>query len=150
MIFNRLMLAALFLLAANLQAMAEIRIGNNHGGLIQPYEQWAGAVAATGENVVISGPCDSACTLILGAVPRNRICVRPGGSLRFHAAFLGEKNEITQQIKFEGPSAAGTRELWRNYPAYVRPWIKSHGGLTRKLIVLEGRELERMFHRCPT
>ena len=41
-----------------------------------------------GVNVRIVGPCQSACTVLLGHIPRNRICVMPGPSFGFHLAHL--------------------------------------------------------------
>jgi hypothetical protein len=72
----------------------------------------------------------------------------PGASLEFHAALAANVNEDTGGYRILGPSISGTRRLWQNYPPYIRAWITKHGGLTSKFIVLRGRELERMFHKC--
>lgn len=149
MIFNRFTTAALLLLAAHAQAVAEIRIGKNDGGYINEYMQWASAVGATGEQVVIAGRCASACTLVLGFVPRERICVTSHGLLAFHQSYLGYTNKATGSIDFLEPSPSGTKQLWDNYPPYIRAWLKKKGGLTGKLLRLEGEELARMFRRCP-
>jgi hypothetical protein len=37
--------------------------------------------------VAIDGTCASACTLLLGVIPHNRICVTPRAVLAFHAAW---------------------------------------------------------------
>ena len=99
-------------------------------------------VRQSGERVIIDGPCLSACTLVLSTVPRKRICVTSRAVLGFHAPFLidekGRKlrsREITQAV-----NAA--------YPAHVRTWIKRHGGLTQKTILLRGRELNALYPRC--
>jgi len=34
------------------------------------------------------------------------------------------------------------------YPEGIRTWIARHGGLTRKLILLRGRELTALYPRC--
>lgn len=148
MIFNRFTAAMLVLVTVTLEAQAEVRIGRNNGGGINDYLQWASAVNATGEQVVIAGGCASACTLITGFVPRKRICVTPEGFLAFHQSFLGYTNEVTGRLESLGPSTSGTKKLWRNYPRYVRTWLKKKGGLTDKLLVLKGKELEQMFRTC--
>ena len=38
--------------------------------------------------------------------------------------------------------------LWANYPEPVRDWITRHGGLTRRVIYLRGRELKEMYPPC--
>ena len=42
------------------------------------------------ERVIIDGICNSACTLVLGIVPLNRICVTPKASLGFHQAYYDQ------------------------------------------------------------
>ena len=46
------------------------------------------AVRESGERVIIDGPCLSACTLVLGVVPKDRICVTPRAVFGFHAAWM--------------------------------------------------------------
>jgi len=43
--------------------------------------------AENGEQVMIDGTCASACTMLLGVIPRNRICVTPRAVLAFHSAW---------------------------------------------------------------
>ena len=40
----------------------------------------------SGEHVVIDGPCLSACTLLTGIIPSDRVCVTQRAVLGFHAA----------------------------------------------------------------
>ena len=56
-------------------ASATVRIVSDHGGQIGPYLEQLAALRHSGERVVIDGPCLSACTMILGVIPRDRICV---------------------------------------------------------------------------
>src|SRR3954451_7892738 len=67
-------------------ARAEIRILASPGGQVGPFLQLFERVRASGERVVIDGPCLSACTLVLDLVPSNRICVTRRAVLGFHAA----------------------------------------------------------------
>src|SRR5882757_3900391 len=69
-----------------------VRITNDYGGQIGRYLDRFQAVRASGERVIIDGPCLSACTLVLGVVPRDRICVTSRARLGFHAAWRGSAN----------------------------------------------------------
>jgi hypothetical protein len=42
----------------------------------------------------------------------------------------------------------GTAVFWWVYPAEIRAWISSHGGLTTKMIYLQGKELAAMYPPC--
>ena len=42
----------------------------------------------------------------------------------------------------------GTRALWNIYPSSVRRWINRHGGLSRHMIFLQGRELHGFVPSC--
>src|ERR1700726_1432624 len=87
----RLSHAFLGLLLAALGAIAAaetIDVSDNHGGLVSAYDaRWAEA-AARGVHVRIVGPCQSACTVLLGHIPRENICVTPNASFGFHLANL--------------------------------------------------------------
>jgi hypothetical protein len=41
-----------------------------------------------------------------------------------------------------------TKLVAATYPAPVRTWIARHGGLTRRLILLRGRDLAAIYPRC--
>jgi hypothetical protein len=73
-------------LLAGAPAFAEVRILASPGGEVGPFLDLFERVRASGERVVIDGPCLSACTLVLSAVPNNRICVTRRAVLGFHAA----------------------------------------------------------------
>src|SRR5271155_2569992 len=78
-------LAALLWLVAT-PVHAEIRILGSPGGQVGPFLDMFDQVRASGERVVIDGPCLSACTLVLSVVPAERICVTRRAVLGFHAA----------------------------------------------------------------
>ena len=69
-------------------APATMVITADIGGSINQYEQRYAMVRDTGQHVVIDGLCFLACTLVLGMVPRERICVTPNARLGFHAAWF--------------------------------------------------------------
>lgn len=121
---------------------AEVRIRNNPGGLIADHEFAFSQMRSSGETVVIDGRCYSACTLVLGIVPPDRVCVTPRAILGFHAAWVPGTDG--RPI----PSNAGTRRMWQLYPSQIRRWLASKGGLSRKTIVLRGRELTSLVRSC--
>src|SRR5450759_1675793 len=67
-------------------AHAEVRILASPGGQVGPFLDLFEQVRASGERVVIDGPCLSACTLVLSMVPNDRICITRKAILGFHAA----------------------------------------------------------------
>jgi hypothetical protein len=123
-------------------ARAEIRILASPGGQVGPFLDLFDKVRATGERVVIDGPCLSACTLVLSIVPNERICVTRRAVLGFHAA---------RSIDRRGRSYAepdASELVLRTYPEPVRDWIDRHGGLTSHLILLRGRDLKAIYRSC--
>src|SRR5260221_9282951 len=85
-VMKAIFLATLLLALASPQAKAEVRILASPGGEVGPFLDLFERVRASGERVVIDGPCLSACTLVLSMVPNNRICVTRRAILGFHAA----------------------------------------------------------------
>jgi hypothetical protein len=142
-LFVTLLLAvSLFASAAANPASAEIVIRNNPGGLISEHYAEFTRIRDAGERVVIDGRCYSACTLVLGMIPRERLCVTGRARLGFHAAwaYAPDGSKVASPI--------GNSQLWDNYPPEVRGWIARRGGLTPKLMVLSGRELTSMYRAC--
>jgi hypothetical protein len=133
---------ALAMLANAGSASAAVRIGTDRGGQIGPYLSQYAMVRDSGERGIVDGSCLSACTLVLGTVPRDRICVTRRANFGFHAAwnYASAGRPVT--------SPEGTRLLWEIYPEHVRAWIKSHGGLTPRMIYLRGRALSAMYPTC--
>ena len=127
-------------------AFADLRITRDHGGEVEPYKIKYKRIRDNGERVIIDGICNSACTLVLGIVPRNKICVTPRASLGFHEAYT------VQNWPFQGKlaSASGMRDLMSYYPEPVLDWIERKGGLTPKMkIVKNGPDLWAMLLPCP-
>jgi len=123
-------------------ASATMRIAEDRGGQIGQYLQAFASVRSSGESVVIDGNCLSACTLVLGLVPRERICATERARLGFHAAWMPDRDgrPVTSPL--------GTQALWSIYPASVRRWINQHGGLSRKMIFMQGNELNGIVPSC--
>jgi hypothetical protein len=124
-------------------ASATMRITDDPGGQIGPYLENLAAVRNSGERVVIDGSCLSACTMILGMIPRSHICVTARAKLGFHAAW--RPDESGRPVT----SRDGTQLLMSVYPQEVRRWIARRGGLSPRMMYLSGRELASMYPVCP-
>src|SRR5437588_13050504 len=79
------LLGALLMLLGITSAAATIRIHDDPGGRIDKYLQKFAKLRHSRERIIVDGTCNSACTLLLGTVPRNRICVTERASRGFHA-----------------------------------------------------------------
>jgi hypothetical protein len=121
---------------------ATVRIASDPGGEIGAYLQRFESLRLSGQNVVIDGACLSACTLVLGAIPRDHICVTSRARLGFHTAW--RPDELGRPVI----SRDGTDVLMSNYPPQIRNWIFRHGGLSPRLIYLTGPELASMYPTC--
>ncbi len=132
------MLAALSATSAN----ATVRIRDDMGGLMTEYASRFASMRASGEKVVIDGPCFSACTMLLGMLPRDQVCVTPNAVLGFHAAW--NFNDTGRRVT----SASATQELIDIYPQRIRSWIARRGGLSPHMKFLRGRELFAMYPTC--
>jgi hypothetical protein len=139
---GRAVLAAMLLtLISVAPTFATVRISDDPGGQIGAYLDKYHALRASGDQVIIDGTCASACTMLLGVIPRNRICVTPRAVLAFHSAW-------TPTSEGEQISSAGNYYLWSNYPGNIRKWIIAHGGLHSRIIYLSGPELTAMYPAC--
>ncbi len=137
-----LLLCAAIVLSAMSSAKADMRIAEDRGGQIGKYLQAFAAVRSTGERVVVDGNCLSACTLVLGVVPRSRFCATSRARFGFHAAWMPDEDgrPVTSRM--------GTHALWDVYPPSVRRWIHAHGGLTRRMIFMQGNALHGIVPSC--
>ena len=136
------LLAAVLLLAGVTASHAVVRIADDRGGRIGTYVDKYQGLRNSGEAVIIDGLCASACTIVLGAIPREKICVTSHATLGFHAAwdFGANGRAVTN------PEA--TQMLFSMYPTPVRRWISARGGLTPHMIFLRGKELQSMYKPC--
>src|ERR1700761_2813379 len=124
-------------------AFADVRIASDPGGEVSSYIQKFQQMRAAGQHVVIDGPCLSACTLLTGIIPRNRVCVTSRAVLGFHAASYYDDASRTLV-----PTRRGSRLVMHFYPPAIRSWINRHGGLTPQLITLRGPELTALYPIC--
>jgi hypothetical protein len=135
-------LALVLVLLLAESAGAIVRITDDRGGNIGAYWSRYMALRDAGEQIIIDGICSSACTLVLGIVPHDRICVTQNAVLGFHAGwrpgFLG----------YQIINDPATRTLWNIYPMQIRQWISRNGGLGLTTIYLSGAELQSMYRQC--
>jgi hypothetical protein len=136
------LLAAVLVLAGMGASRAAVRIVNDRGGRIGTYVNRYQDLRSSGQTVIIDGLCASACTIVLAAIPHDRICVTPHATLGFHAAwdFGANGRAVTNPV--------ATRMLYEMYPARIRRWIARRGGLTRHMIFLRGKALQAMYRPC--
>ena len=136
------LLAAVLLLAGVGASQAVVRIADDRGGRIGTYVDKYQGLRTSGETVIIDGLCASACTIVLGAVPHDRICVTSHANLGFHAAWdFGPQGRAVT-------NAEATQMLYSMYPPPVRKWIAARGGLTARMIFLRGKQLQAMYKPC--
>jgi hypothetical protein len=138
-------LLLLFVLAA-VPARADLHITRDHGGYVEEYKTKYQRIRDRHERVIIDGICNSACTLVFGIVPMNKICVTPRASLGFHQAYYDKA--FTFGIKVT--SSEGTSDLMSYYPNTVKDWIRRNGGLTTEMKkITNGAELWKIVDPCP-
>jgi hypothetical protein len=136
----------LLVLSATAAAAADYRITRDHGGLVDQYKAKYAKIRDSRQRVIIDGICNSACTLVLGIVPLNRICVTPRASLGFHEAYYDKSWTFGMRVT----SLSGTADLMSYYPKAVRAWIARKGGLTPQMKrVKNGPDLWAMLDPCP-
>jgi len=136
------LLAAVLLLAGVGASQAVVRIADDRGGRIGTYVDKYQGLRTSGETVIIDGLCASACTIVLGAVSHDKICVTSHANLGFHAAwdFGANGRAVT--------NAEATQMLLSMYPAPIRRWIAQRGGLSPRMLFLRGKQLQTMYKPC--
>jgi len=135
-------IALMLLIASGVAARAELRIVSSPGGEVESYLRLFAMVRQSGERVIIDGPCLSACTLVLSAIPEDRICITRRAVLGFHAArWLDQQGQL-----YAAPEE--TRLLATTYPAPIRSWIERNGGLTEKPLFMRSRQLAALYRPC--
>src|ERR1700687_930743 len=141
-IVKAIFLAAVLSALVSPPAQAEVRILASPGGQVGPFLDLFERVRASGERVVIDGPCLSAGTLVLSMWPAERICVTRRAILGFHAA-----RSVDRRGRMYAEPEASELVL-EAYPSAVRGWIRRRGGLTPRLLLLRGRELAAIYPSC--
>jgi hypothetical protein len=114
-----------------------VAIGSDRGGVVIQYGLRMLRWRQNGTRVRFSGACQSACTLYLGLASRQ-ICIAPGASFGFHSPFgaTGRGNAIAQSF------------MMRNYPGWVRSWIRGQGGLSSSIKTMGYGYASRFIEPC--
>jgi hypothetical protein len=140
-----LFLTSLLVLSA-VPARADLRITRDHGGYVEEYKVKYERIRERKERVIIDGICNSACTLVFGIVPMNKICVTPRASLGFHQAYYDKAFTFGMKVI----SYEGTSDLMAYYPQPVKDWIARNGGLTPEMKKIKnGMDLWKIVDPCP-
>lgn len=136
----RVLCFALFI-ANSTAALSDVQISSDSGGRIGDYFRWYKAIRRNGDRVIIDGQCLSACTLVVAIIPRERLCATRNAVLGFHAAEVDEYNARKSSVQ-------ASRALFKLYPASVQSWIARRGGLTSRMLLMRGRELDTVVRPC--
>jgi hypothetical protein len=127
-------------------ARADLHITRDHGGYVEEYKVKYERVRDRKERVIIDGICNSACTMVFGIVPMNKICVTPRASLGFHQAYYDKAFTFGMKVI----SYEGTSDLMGYYPQPVKDWIARNGGLTPEMKKIKnGMDLWKIVDPCP-
>lgn len=142
----RFAIALLTALLAATSARADLRITRDHGGYVDEYKAKYARIRDAHQRVIIDGICNSACTLVFGIVPMNKICVTPRASIGLHQAYYDKA--FTFGIKVT--SYEGTADLMSYYPDTIKSWLDRNGGLTTEMKkITNGPELWKIVDPCP-
>jgi hypothetical protein len=122
-------------------------VRRNPGGSIELHVAYWTLVAIQGGEVEIRGPCGSACTLAVVAIPKDKLCFDADGYLGFHMATSLNKDGSTL------PDLKTTRGMVESYPKDIRAWINAKGGYKKMPIdgvwTLPASDLWKMgYRRC--
>jgi len=124
------LVAAVLLMAGVGASHAAVLIVEDHGGRIGVYMDKYQGLRSSGE------------TVVLGAVPHDKICVTSYANLGFHAAWdFGPRGRTITNRE-------ATQMLYSMYPSPIRRWIAQRGGLRSHMIFLRGKQLARMYKPC--
>jgi hypothetical protein len=128
-----------------------VTIGTSPGGSVFGFIGDYDELRRSGRPVRIDGLCVSACTLLVGEIPPDRICVTPYAKLAFHSAKEPSEKHPDRWVF----SPDGTRILWQMYPDKVQALLRRHGWeATGKranhpdLIYIKGKELLSLYRAC--
>lgn len=148
----QLALAGVLMLCAVLSpALAKTVITNDPGGSVVEYISKYSDMRDANEHIVIDGKCISACTLMLGILPSQNICVTSRASFGFHSASYRTTDEKTKEYHFEYAPEM-TRLMFGIYPGKVRNLIRGLGwdgqSAHPAIIYVNGVQLNSIVRPC--
>jgi hypothetical protein len=137
-------LAALMIVIGALPAQAvpvsrpsSLSIRNDSGGYVISYALKMMKLRESGRPVRFVGRCASACTLYL-ALPSEQTCVDSGATFRFHAPYGAHQKGNAFMAAY----------MLKNYPHWVRSWIRRNGGLSSRIIVMDYSYASQFMQTC--
>lgn len=123
-------------------------IASSPGGIVLDFIEQYDQLRRSGRPVMLDGICMSACTLVTGLIPQERVCTTPFGKLAFHSAWQ-------QSMWGSSHSSEGTRMLWQIYPENVRRILRSRGwdgaaadNAHPDMIYVDGDDLRTIYRLC--
>lgn len=132
-----------------------VRITNNGGGELDAFIDRYHRQRLAGTRFIIDGLCMSACTMINGLIPDDRVCVTPYARLAFHSATdVTFNNGIEVAREF---SEEGTRIMWHVFQPKLRALLKDKyewdgddpvKGEHPQFIYVEGDDLLSLYAPC--
>jgi hypothetical protein len=107
------------------------------GGLLDDHIRFWERVRDSGVRVAIDGECVSACTVMLGIIPPERVCYTDKASWGFHQASMGGKiaPDVTKRMQ----------RLY--YPQVVNDWIAKHP-LVEDVQFMYPTEMQGRYQKC--
>lgn len=120
-----------------LRAPGYVTIRGDRGGQIIDYAIKAKRIERSGQKVRFAGRCASACTLYL-MLPARQTCVTRNASFGFHMPYgrSARSNKVAANY------------MMRSYPGWVRNWIRSNGGLSRRMKTMDHEYASRYLPSC--
>jgi hypothetical protein len=118
-------------------------IDKEYGGAIDQHWRRFTLLAFAGDMIEIRGACESACTTIMGAIVKDRICFGKDGYLAFHHA-----RDRAEQVV-----VSSTQWMIDRMPSDIQGWITAKGGIEKLPVkgywYLPANELWQMgYRRC--
>lgn len=111
------------------------------GGNIHAHLRRFSLIRESNAKVEVLDTCASACTLVLAVIAKANLCIGPNAMLKFHQA---QNPDLS--FNFEA-----TARMYDDYPADIRKWIDSQGGIPRngRWLYLDPMDLWKMgYAKC--
>jgi hypothetical protein len=125
-------------------------ISDDPCGIIVQFVRKYSDMRDAGTSVVISGQCVSACTLLLGILRPEKMCVMPEAILGFHSASTITREPGKKDVIEHAPEASDL--VFQMYPARVRNYLATQGWVGANshpdVIWVRGAQLRKFIRPC--
>lgn len=114
-------------------------VKNNPGGEVGAYKAAAREIKRTGRQVVIDGPCNSACA-ILADIARKQVCVTSRAKFGFHKGYVIGLHDGKAYLlgRFTPPQSRD-----------IASWVTRNGGYPSKgMRVMRSAQAGKIWKRC--